>query len=44
MEDKQESFLSFIVDLALIGGIIYLASEGKDGWGWLTFILFIKHS
>ena len=43
MEDREEKFLSFLVDLALIGGVIYLASQGKDGWGWLIFILFIKH-
>lgn len=44
MEEKKEDFLGFFVDIALIFGIIYLASQNKDGWGWLTFILFIKHS
>lgn len=31
------------VDIALIAGIVYLASTGKDGWGWLLFFLFIKN-
>ena len=44
MEDREEKYLSFFMDLALIFGILYLASEGKDGWGWLVFILFIKHA
>jgi hypothetical protein len=34
---------SKVVDLALIAGIIYLAYNNKDGWGWLTFILIIKN-
>ena len=29
------------VDIALIAGVVYLASTGKDGWGWLVFLLFI---
>lgn len=30
------------VDLALIAAIVYLASNGWDGWGWLILILLIK--
>ena len=42
--EKLEKVGSFIVDLALIAGIVYLASIGKDGWGWLIFILFVKYA
>jgi hypothetical protein len=28
--------------IALVGGIVYLASNGLEGWGWLVFILFIS--
>jgi len=31
------------VDIALIAGIVYLASTGQDGWGWLVFVLIIKN-
>lgn len=30
------------VDLALIASIVYLASNGMEGWGWLVFVLAIK--
>jgi hypothetical protein len=30
-----------MLQIALVGGIVYLASNGLDGWGWLVFILFI---
>jgi hypothetical protein len=30
-----------LLQLAMIGGIVYLASNGTEGWGWLVFILFI---
>ena len=30
------------VDLTLIAAIVYLASNGVDGWGWLILILLIK--
>ena len=35
---------SNIVDIILICAIVYLAAHDKDGWGWLIFILFVKHS
>lgn len=41
--EKLETTLSFLVDIALIAGVVYLASQDKDGWGWLIFILAIKH-
>jgi hypothetical protein len=28
--------------IALVLGIIYLASNNTDGWGWLVFILLIS--
>jgi hypothetical protein len=40
--NNLEKIGSFIVDLALIFGIVYLASNNTDGWGWLLFILFCK--
>ena len=43
MEDNRETTLGFITDIVLIAGVVYLASQGKDGWGWLIFILFVKH-
>ena len=30
-----------LLQIALVAGIITLASSGKDGWGWLVFLLFI---
>lgn len=27
--------------IALVFGIVYLAVNNKDGWGWLTFILIL---
>jgi hypothetical protein len=33
-----------LVDLALIFGAIFLASKNTDGWGWLIFILFLRHN
>lgn len=34
---------SKIIDVALILGIVILAALGKDGWGWLVFLFFIKN-
>ena len=31
-----------VIDILLIIGIIILAYNGKDGWGWLLFFLMIK--
>lgn len=42
MKDTQKYF-EFIVDLAIIAGIVYLASQGKDGWGWLIFLFILKN-
>jgi len=30
-----------LLQLAMVGGIVYLAASGLDGWGWLVFILYI---
>jgi hypothetical protein len=32
-----------LFDIACVAGIVYLAANGKDGWGWLIFLLIIKH-
>lgn len=33
-----------LIDLALIGGAVALSLAGVNGWGWLIFILFIRHA
>jgi len=30
-----------LVQIALITGVVVLASLGVNGWGWLIFLLFI---
>jgi hypothetical protein len=30
-----------ILQLALLAGSVFLAYNGKDGWGWLMFFLLI---
>ena len=30
--------------IAAIAGAVYLASEGKDGWGWLIFLALLLGS
>jgi hypothetical protein len=30
-----------IFRISLLASIIYLSSNGLDGWGWLIFILFL---
>ena len=42
-EDKSFWNWSKVVDLALIAGIVFLAANDKEGWGWLTFALFVKN-
>jgi hypothetical protein len=32
-----------LFDMTCVAGIVYLAANGKDGWGWLIFLLIIKH-
>ena len=39
----KEKLLNVIVDVALIAGIVYLASQGKDGWGWLVVYFILKN-
>lgn len=31
-----------IFQLALLAGIIFLAANDYDGWGWLVFILLLS--
>jgi hypothetical protein len=38
MKDKINNLT--ILQVSLIAGIVYLAPQGIDGWGWLTFALF----
>lgn len=32
-----------LIDLALIAGVVFLAANDKEGWGWLIFILAIRN-
>ena len=38
MEKLKEISLS-LFRIALVAGIVYLAMNEKDGWGWLVFVL-----
>lgn len=31
-----------LIDVALILGVVFLAYNRIDGWGWLIFILFLR--
>jgi hypothetical protein len=42
MENKR-CFLDSLIDIVLIGGIVYLASKGIDGWGWLILVLLLRN-
>lgn len=42
-ENKSFWNWSKVIDLALIAGIVFLAANNKEGWGWLTFILCVKN-
>ena len=37
----MESLLKHLVLLGLIGGIVYLASNNLNGWGWLVFLFIL---
>jgi hypothetical protein len=39
MEEMRKNLC--VLQLALVIGIVYLASCGMDGWGWLVFALII---
>jgi hypothetical protein len=32
-----------LIDIALVAGIVILAYNNRDGWGWLVFILAIRN-
>jgi hypothetical protein len=34
---------SNILDIVIVAGIVYLAANDKDGWGWLLLFLFLKN-
>jgi hypothetical protein len=40
MKENCDNYDGF--DIALIVGIVILALNGSDGWGWLTAILIFK--
>jgi hypothetical protein len=40
MSNKNRNWDVF--DIALVVGIVLLALSNTDGWGWLTFILFLR--
>ena len=31
-----------MLQISLVFGIVYLASNRLEGWGWLVFILFVS--
>lgn len=35
--------LDKLLDVALVCGIVFLAYNNLDGWGWLTFVLIIRN-
>ena len=45
MSDNTVIFFSVLLRgiclLAAIGGAVYLAYHGKDGWGWLIFLAMV---
>jgi hypothetical protein len=43
---QNKSFWNWskVVDIILLFGIVFLAALGKDGWGWLVFLFFIKNT
>jgi hypothetical protein len=43
---EKKSFWDWnkVVDLLLIAGIVFLAANDKDGWGWLIFVFLVKNS
>jgi hypothetical protein len=38
---KKNFDLINLFRIALVLGIVYLAVNDKDGWGWLTFVLVL---
>lgn len=43
MENKLINW-NKIIDICLIAGVVILALNGADGWGWLILVLIIKNS
>lgn len=41
---KFNDVMSRIFDVVAIFGIVFLAYHGKDGWGWLIFLLLFKNN
>lgn len=40
---KFNDLMSWGFDILTVLGIVFLAYNGKDGWGWLVFLLILKH-
>lgn len=40
---KFDAIMSSAFDILAVMGIVFLAYNGKDGWGWLIFLLILKH-
>lgn len=43
MSKKNKYNPEFIIDVALIIAIALLAGNDVNGWGWLLFILILRH-
>ena len=43
MENRNKNSDWIIIDLVLILGVVILSANHLDGWGWLVFILLIRH-
>ncbi len=37
-----ESTAKFVLQFALLLGVVIIALSGHDGWGWLVFILILS--
>jgi hypothetical protein len=38
MKEMARYFVRQLPTCIAVGGAIYLAAQGKDGWGWLLFV------
>lgn len=36
--------VSNLVSLAAVAGAVFLAYEGKDGWGWMVVLALLSHT
>jgi hypothetical protein len=40
---KNNLTWSDLTDILMLASIVFLAYHDKDGWGWLIFIMILKH-